>query len=136
MAYTYLLDTNIVSDMIRYPRGRIFQKISEIGEDSVCTSIVVACELRFGVQKKGSTQMKQRLTDVLQIIPVISLSAPIEAYYAETRTFLQKEGMPIGPNDLLIAAHALSLNLAIVTANIREFSRVPGLKLENWLEEI
>ena len=133
MAYTYLLDTNVVSDMIRHPSGQIFQKISEVGEDSVCTSIIVACELRFGVQKKGSNRLQQRLESVLQIIPVIPLLSPVEEYYAETRTFLQRKGTPIGPNDLLIAAHALSLDLSVVTANVDEFSRVPGLSLENWL---
>ena len=133
MPYAYLLDTNIVSDMIRHPTGTVFQRISEIGEVGVCTSIVVACELRFGVQKRGSDQLIQRLEDVLRILPVIPLSLPVERYYAEVRTHLEKLGTPIGPNDLLIASHALSLGLTVVTANVREFSRVPELKVENWL---
>lgn len=134
MAYAYLLDTNIISDMLRHPNGPIFQKISDVGESSICTSIVVACELNFGVQKKGSIALRQRLKDVLQIIPVIPLLPPVEKHYGEIRAFLEQEGMPIGPNDLMIAAHALSLSLTVITANMREFSRVPALKVENWLE--
>lgn len=133
MPYAYLLDTNIVSDMIRHPMGAVFQRILEVGEASVCTSVVVACELRFGVQKRGSDRLSQRLEEILRILPVVPLSSPVERHYAEVRTHLEKSGAPIGPNDLIIASHALSLNLTIVTANVSEFSRVPNLKIENWL---
>ncbi|MGC1309020.1 MAG: type II toxin-antitoxin system VapC family toxin [Phormidesmis sp.] len=128
-----LLDTNIVSGMMRHPTGAVFQRISEVGEDSICTSIVVICELHFGVKKHGSERLAQRLKDVVRLLPVIALSSPAENYYADARAHLEKSGMPIGPNDLLIAAHALSLDLTVVTANVQEFSRVPGLRVENWL---
>lgn len=133
MPYTYLLDTNIVSDLMRHPAGQVYQQILEVGEESICTSVVVACELRFGVEKRGSAQLKQRLDNVLKIIPIIPLASPVEIYYASTRTYLEKQGMPIGPNDLLIACHALALDLTVVTDNLREFARVPKLKLQNWL---
>jgi tRNA(fMet)-specific endonuclease VapC len=133
MSYLYLLDTNIVSDLIRHLAGAVFQKLSDVGEASVCTSIVVACELSFGVQKSGSARLKQKLEQVLKVLPLISLEHPIEKYYAEIRTHLEQSGTPIGPNDMLIAAQALMLDLTVVTANVREFSRVPGLKNENWL---
>ena len=133
MTYNYLLDTNLVSDMMRHPTGAVFQKISEVGEASICTSVVVVCELRFGVKKRGSKQLAQRLEDILRLLPIISLASPVEEYYANARTHLEKSGTPIGPNDLLIAAHALSRGLTVVTANVREFSLVPGLKVENWL---
>jgi len=64
---------------------------------------------------------------------VLPLESPIEFHYAEIRTYLEWEGIPIGANDLLIAAHGLALNLTVVSANVREFSRVPSLVMENWL---
>ncbi|XHX75874.1 MAG: type II toxin-antitoxin system VapC family toxin [Stenomitos frigidus ULC029] len=133
MPYTYLLDTNIISDLVRHPTGQIFQRLSSIGEASVCTSIVVACELRFGAAKSRSARLQQKLEQILETMPVLPLESPIEIHYAEIRTHLEREGTSIGPNDLLIAAHALALNLTVVTANVREFSRVPKLLVENWL---
>jgi tRNA(fMet)-specific endonuclease VapC len=133
MSYKYLLDTNIVSEMIRHPTGAVVDKLSEVGEESVCTSVIVACELRFGICKSGSTRLQQKLEQVLKVLPVIPLEPPIETHYAEIRSYLERSGTPIGPNDMLISAHALQLNLTVVTANIREFSRVPNLKVENWL---
>lgn len=133
MPYTYLLDTNIISDMVRHPTGQIFQRLSSIGETSICTSIMVACELRFGAAKSSSTRLQQQLEQILKTMPVLPLESPVEIHYAEIRTYLEREGTPIGSNDLLIAAHALALNLTVVTANVREFSRVPKLLVENWL---
>jgi tRNA(fMet)-specific endonuclease VapC len=134
MSYLYLLDTNIVSDMIRHPTGAVFQKISEVGEDSVCTNVIVACELRFGVYKSGSKSLTQKLEQVLKVLPVISLEPPVETYYAAIRSHLEQAGTPIGSNDMLIAAHALMLDLTVITANLREFSRVPNLRHKNWLQ--
>ncbi len=133
MSYLYLLDTNIVSDIIRHPTGAVSQRLLTVEEGSVCTSVVVACELRFGAYKNGSPRLKQNLEQVLKALPVIPLKPPIENYYAEIRTHLEQAGTPIGPNDLLIAAQALMLDLTVITANVREFARVPGLKNENWL---
>lgn len=133
MPYQYLLDTNIVSDMIRHPTGSVASKLSEVGEASVCTSVIVACELHFGVHKSGSIRLQRKLEQVLKVLPVIPLEPPVEIYYAEIRTYLERLGTPIGPNDMLIAAHALRLDLTVVTANVREYSRVPSLKVENWL---
>lgn len=133
MNYQYLLDTNIISDLIKNPRGLIFAKIQEIGEDKICTSIIVACELRFGARKKNSAKLTERVEIILNNINILSLSNPVEEYYAEIRFHLESQGTLIGSNDLLIAAHALTLDLIVVTANIREFSRVPNLKVENWL---
>jgi tRNA(fMet)-specific endonuclease VapC len=111
MSYQYLLDTNIVSEMIRHPTGAVARKLSEVGEASVCTSVIVACELRFGVHKSGSIRLQQKLEQVLQVLPVIPLALPVETYYADIRTYLERAGTPIGPNDMLIAAHALQLDL-------------------------
>ena len=133
MTYLYLLDTNIVSDLVRHPSGEITERIAEVGETRICTSIVVASELRFGAEKNGSLRLKQQVDRILEVIAVLPLESPIEFHYAEIRTYLEREGIPIGANDLLIAAHGLALNLTVVTANVREFSRVPSLVVENWL---
>ncbi|MDS3860548.1 type II toxin-antitoxin system VapC family toxin [Thermosynechococcaceae cyanobacterium BACA0444] len=133
MSYQYLLDTNILSDLLRHPQGQVFQHIAAVGEDSVCTSIIVACELRFGVVKSGSSRLDQQLEYILEVLPVLSLELPVDEHYAAIRTYLEQAGTPIGPNDLLIAAHALALDLTLVTANTREFERVPSLSLDNWL---
>ncbi len=133
MTYQYLLDTNILSHLIRYPQGQVFQHIVDVGEESVCTSIIVACELRFGVVKSGSYRLVQQLERILEFLTVLPLESTVDKHYALIRKHLEQAGTPIGPNDLLIAAHSLALDLTLVTANIREFERVPGLKLENWL---
>jgi tRNA(fMet)-specific endonuclease VapC len=133
MSYTYLLDTNIISDLVRNPTGQVFQQISSVAETSICTNIIVACELRFGASKSGSIRLQQQLEQILQRIPILPLETPVELQYAEIRTYLEQAGTPIGPNDLLIAAHALTLGLTVITANLREFSRVPTLNVENWL---
>jgi len=134
MYYCYLLDTNTLSDFIRHPTGKIFSKIREVGEEKICTSIIVACELQFGAEKKKSLTLKERISLALDMIPILSLTSNVEYYYAKIRTYLESQGTPISSNDLLIAAHALNLNLTVVTNNVREFSRVPNLKVENWLD--
>ena len=133
MYYCYLLDTNTLSDFIRHPTGKIFSKIRELGESKICTSIIVACELQFGAEKKNSLRLKERISLALDMIPISSLTSNVEYHYAKIRTYLESQGTPISSNDLLITAHALNLNLTVVTNNVREFSRVPNLKVENWL---
>jgi len=135
--YRYLLDTNILSDLIKHPDGTVAQKIATAGiEQLCCTSLVVACELRYGACKKGSPKLTTKVEQLLDILPVLSLEENMDHQYGEIRTELERRGQPIGGNDLLIAAHALTLRLTVVTANVREFSRVPGLAVENWLEEL
>lgn len=133
MSYYYLLDTNIISDLIRHPTGKIFSRIREVGEDQICTSIIVACELQFGARKNNSLRLKDRISLILDMIPILSLMSNVEYDYAKIRTYLEGEGTPISSNDLLIAAHAINLNLTLVTDNVREFSRIPNLRVENWL---
>jgi tRNA(fMet)-specific endonuclease VapC len=129
----YLLDTNILSDLVRHPAGRIRDRIAEHGEDSVCTSIVVAAELRFGAAKKGSERLTAQLETVLGALEILPFDEPADRHYADIRTALERAGTPIGANDLLIAAHALALGLRLVTDNTNEFHRVRGLTVENWL---
>ena len=132
--FTYLLDTNILSDLIRNPGGSVAKRIVDVGEETICTSIIVACELRFGAEKKKSPPLLARVEELLQVLDVLAMDVDADLHYGDIRSELEAEGTPIGPNDLLIAAHARSLNLTLVTANVKEFSRVPRLSLENWLE--
>ena len=129
----FLLDTNIVSDLVRNPRGRIAARIAEVGETSVCTSIIVAAELRYGAAKRASSRLSVQLEAVLGAIDVLAFELPADAAYGELRARLERIGKPIGANDLLIAAQALALGHTIVTDNEREFSRIEELSVENWL---
>lgn len=133
MAIKYLLDTNILSDLIKNPQGMVARRIREVGEAAICTSIVVSSELRFGAVKRGSERLTQQLASVLKALVVMPLESPVDKHYADIRACLEKAGTPIGPNDLLIAAHARSLGLVLVTANVREFKRVQNLEVQNWL---
>ena len=131
--FRYLLDTNTLSDFIRNPRGLVNKRLAVVGEATVCTSIVVACELRFGAKKKGSSRLEERVDEVLASMEVLPPDKESDRHYAEIRTHLSRKGRPIGSNDLLIAAHTLALDLILVTDNVDEFARVPGLSIENWL---
>jgi len=131
--FRYLLDANSMSDMIRNPGGKVARRFAVVGEPVVCTSIVVACELRFGAAKKGSPELSLRVDQLLASFHVLLLDRGADRHYAEVRAYLSRKGLPIGSNDLLIAAHTLALDLTLVTDNVDEFGRVPGLAIENWL---
>ncbi len=126
----YLVDTNIVSDLVRNPQGKVAQRIPKVGETKVCTSIIVAAELRYGAANKGSARLAAQLEAVLGVLGApegLPLEPPVDA------TRLEQAGTPIGANDLLIAAHALALGYTIITDNEKEFARVEDLQLQNWL---
>jgi tRNA(fMet)-specific endonuclease VapC len=129
----FLLDTNIVSHLVRHPRGKISDRIAEVGEEHVCTSIIVAAELRFGATRKNSSRLTAQLEGVLGAIDLLALEAPVDAVYGMIRASLERTGQPIGANDLLLAAHALTLGHTVVTDNEREFLRIDDLRVENWL---
>lgn len=131
-ARRFLLDTNIVSDLVRDPQGALARRIARAGEAAVCTSIVVACELRYGAVKYGSPRLSAQLESILEALTVLSLDADADRHYGEIRAHLERLGRPIGANDLLIAAHARAVGLQLVTRNVDEFSRVPGLKVTTW----
>jgi tRNA(fMet)-specific endonuclease VapC len=127
----YLLDTNIISDLIRNPQGRAGKRIAEVGEHNICTSIIA--ELRYGCAKSGSKRLLKALEDLLGEIKVLPFDVPADAEYGAIRSKLEAAGKPIGGNDLLIAAHAYATGATIVTANTAEFKRIRGLNVENWL---
>jgi tRNA(fMet)-specific endonuclease VapC len=129
----YLLDTNIVSDLVRNPKGKVAQHIGKVGEAQVCTSIIVAAELRYGAAKKGSPRLSSQLESVLGALEVLPFETPADTAYGSLRTRLELAGRPIGANDLLIAAQTIALDYIIVSDNEKEFARVEDLRLENWL---
>jgi len=134
-SFHYLLDTNILSDLVRQPQGVIARRIAEAGEETICTSIIVAAELRFGAEKSGSAKLTDRVNLILSAIEILPLESPADREYARLRQYLARRGTLIGPNDMLVAAQALGTGLTVVTANTGEFARVPGLSVENWLAE-
>jgi tRNA(fMet)-specific endonuclease VapC len=129
----YMLDTNIISDLIRKPQGKAARRIARVGENNICTSVIVAAELRYGCAKSGSKRLLKAVEDLLGEIAVLPFDVPADAEYGAIRSELETAGTPIGSNDLLIAAHACATGATIVTANANEFKRIRGLKVENWL---
>lgn len=129
----FLLDTNILSDLIRYGReGRVASALAE-RDAEVATSIVVAAEIRYGVARKNSKRLAERAEVVLAAITILPFGTLADRHYGEIRALLERAGTPIGPNDLMIAAQCRALGLTLVSANLDEFRRVPGLRVENWL---
>ena len=133
MASLYLLDTNVVSHLVRQPQGPVAQHIADVGETNVVTSVIVACELRYGAAKRGSRRLTRQVEAVLGALTVRALESDIERVYASIRVALEKKGTPISAHDMLIAAHARAIDAICVTDNVSEFKRVPALKVENWL---
>lgn len=133
MSLLFLLDSNVVSDVVRAPAGAIAQRIEKVGEEHVGISIIAAAELRYGIARKVSARLRRNVDGVLKRLRVVPLDPPADYIYGELRAELARRGELIGPNDLLIAAHALALDCTLVTDHEREFSRVGGLRIENWL---
>ena len=129
----YLLDTNIIANLIRNPQGRVTNHIREVGEAQVCTSVIVAAELRYGAAKRGSPRLTAQLEAVLGALDVLPFEPPADVVYGSLRAGLEQAGRTIGGNDLLIAAQVMALGHTIVTDNEREFRRIDSLFCENWL---
>jgi tRNA(fMet)-specific endonuclease VapC len=132
MALTHLLDTNVLSRLMREPRGTTATRLQQVGDEHLCTSIVVASELRYGAARRGGTRLPALVEEILDALPVLAFEAPADREYADLRAHLERAGTPIGPNDLLIAAQARALDLVLVTENLAEFERVPRLTVESW----
>jgi tRNA(fMet)-specific endonuclease VapC len=129
-----MLDTNIVSDLVRNPQGRVFDKIVRVGSDRLCISIITAAELRYGCARKQSARLLAQVEAILAGLEILPFDVPADTEYGGIRSELQAAGKTIGPNDLLIAAHACATGSTLVTANVDEFRRVRGLNIENWLD--
>ena len=128
----YLLDTNAVSQLVRQPDGEVARRVAALEPGSFAISVVVAAELRYGAERRGSSRLTRQLEAVFSAIDVLPLEEPVDRHYGAIRSELERVGQPIGSNDLLIAAHAKALDLILVTNNVREFRRVPGLVVEDW----
>lgn len=133
MARLYLLDTNILSHLVRQPQGRVAERIADVGEANVLISVIVACELRYGAAKRGSRKLTRQVEAVLGALTIRPLESNVERVYAGIRVALERKGTPIAAHDMLIAAHARAIEAVCVTDNVTEFKRVPALKVENWL---
>jgi len=133
VARPYLLDTSILSHLIRQPQGIVATRIAEVGEANVLTSVIVACELRYGAAKRGSRRLTRQIEAVLGAMTIRPLESDVERVYASIRVALEKKGTPIGAHDMLIAARARAIDAVCVTDNVAEVTRVPALKVENWL---
>jgi len=128
----YLLDTNVISAVLRSPHGKLAARLSAVPGHRLCTSIIVAAELRYGAAKMPSPRLLRSVEEVLSAIDIMPFDVPADEIYAGLRAELERKGRPIAANDLLIAAHALALGCVVVTDD-GDFGRVPGLTVENWL---
>jgi tRNA(fMet)-specific endonuclease VapC len=133
VAPLYLLDTNILSHLVRQPQGPVASHIADVGETNVVTSVIVACELRYGAAKRGSRKLTRQVEAVLGAMTIKPLESDVEHAYASIRVALEKRGTPISAHDMLIAAHARAIDAICVTDNVSEFKRVSALRVENWL---
>ena len=131
----YLLDTNICVYVIRGRRQEVLARFARHALTDLMVSSVTAAELYFGIEKGDYREANLTVLDTF-LAPLIM--APFDGaaarVYGSIRVDLERRGLPIGPLDTLIAAHALSLDAVLVTNNVREFTRVPGLRLENWAD--
>lgn len=128
----YLLDTSVVSHMVRRPASTMAHRIAALSPDSFAVSVIVTAELQYGAQRRNSRQLTEQLEKVLSAIPTLPLEPPADRHYGAIRTELEQKGQSIGRNDLLVAAHARALGATLISRNVREFSRVSGLQVEDW----
>ena len=128
----YLLDTNAVSQIVRRPQGDLARRVAALEPGSIAISVIVAAELRYGIERRRSARLTRQVETVLSAIEVLPLEEPVDRHYASIRSDLERTGLPIGHNDLLIAAHARAVGAILVTNNVDEFRRVPSLTVEDW----
>lgn len=131
----YMLDTNICIYAMKNKPEKVLQRLKEEINEGVCISSITLAELEYGM-KHSSNPAKNELALLRFLVPlsVLPFGAAAASEYGEIRAFLQKQGVPIGPLDMLIAGHAKAEEITLVTNNVREFERVPLLELENWVE--
>ena len=131
----YMLDTNICIYLIKHKPEKVFQKLQTIHPEDVCISSVTYAELVHGVEKSAAVEKNRlALSMLLANIEILDFDAVAANCYGKIRADLEKKGTPIGPLDMMIAGHAQSLGYTVVTNNVKEFSRVAALKMENWAE--
>ena len=133
MTLKYLLDTNICIYIAKHTPIHIFNKFAELVLGEACMSTITYGELYYGVYKSQHAKKNMALLqELVSVIPALPIPTDASSHYGHIRSLLEQKGIPIGNNDLWIAAHALALNVTLVTNNMKEFRRVPHLVLENW----
>lgn len=131
----YMLDTNICIYAMKNKPEKVLQRLKEEINEGVCISSITLAELEYGMKHSSNpAKNEQALLRFLVPLSVLPFGAAAASEYGEIRAFLQKQGVPIGPLDMLIAGHAKAEEITLVTNNVREFERVPLLELENWVE--
>lgn len=133
MTERFLLDTNVISALMRDPQGPLASKIEKLGDAEIFTSVIVAAELNYGIVKKGSARLKESAEAILASLEIRPFTSEAAITYGNLCAKLEQMGRIIGANDLLIAAHAIAEDAVLVTDNMGEFTRVAGLKTRNWL---
>ena len=134
MALRYLLDTNICIYIAKQRPTSVLERFETLEVGTVAMSIITYGELMYGAEKsQHSKKSMGALEELARLIPPLPLSLEVGKHYARIRASLEKKGMTIGNNDLWIAAHALALNTILVSNNLKEFSRVQHLNVENWI---
>lgn len=129
----FMLDTNTCVDLIRQRNERILRRLKRRNPDDLCVSSVTLSELEYGAAKSANPEKNRlALAEFMAPLTVAPYDDAVAPIYGQVRAELEKAGTPIGPLDTMIAAHALSLHLTVVTDNEREFRRVSGLKVQNW----
>jgi tRNA(fMet)-specific endonuclease VapC len=128
----YLLDTNILIFLIKQKPAHVLARFAQHPVSDVGISAITVAELEYGVAKSGSAKNRLVLDGWMQLLQRPAFDQAAAHAYGRVRAVLTQRGQPIGPLDTLIAAHALALNVTLVTNNVREFSRVPGLRVEDW----
>ena len=129
----YLLDTNICIYVINHKPQQVFERFRQYQLGQLAVSSITASELAFGVEKSGSERNKQALKKFLSPLEILPYDEQAVWHYAQLRHDLQSKGQTIGSLDMLNAAHALALDVVLVTNNTKEFERIERLKLENWV---
>ncbi len=131
----YLLDTNTCIYVIKRSPPQVYKRLRKLRIGEVGISAITFCELQFGVTNSSKPEENQlALTEFLAPLEVLDFPSAAAITFGEIRSRLKRAGTPIGSYDLLIAAHALEQGLTLVTNNLKEFKRVPGLELENWMQ--
>ncbi len=127
----YMLDTNVISDVVHDPRGAVARRLSRLPSQDICTSVIAAGELRYGAERRGSARLSASVAEVLGALAIAPLEPPVDETLGHLRSDLEARGVAMGANDLWIAAHALTLDCVLVTRD-KAFERVEGLKVETW----
>ena len=128
----YLLDTNTVSALVNDPGGPAFQAVRNVGQDQLLISVIVLCEIEFGLAKKQSDRLTRQMREIINTLEIAVFDEACANRYGKLREEMRRIGFSLAPNDLLIAAHAMTLEAVLVTDD-QAFGRVPGLTTENWI---